>query len=114
MFCRCLGLIWAQRWRQPGSGPGQLSDAREKGRGLAREVRFNRQVQPNFSCQPASLLSDAREKGRGLAREVRLDLAVVSGLCRSLGLREEKRETRRQFPETENVRRFDRLYCRYS
>ena len=54
----------------------------------------------------------AREEGRGLTREVRLDLAVGSGLCRRSRAerREEKRETRRLFTETENVRRFDRLY----
>ena len=34
----------------------------------------------------------AREEGHGLTRKVRLDLAVGSGLCKRLGLREEKRE----------------------
>ena len=83
IFCRCSGMIRTQRWRQSGSGSGQLSDAREGG------------------C--------------GLTREVRLDLAVGSELCRkSRAERREEREARRLFPETENVRRKDRLYCRYS
>ena len=30
-----------QRWRQLGSGPGQLSGAREEGRGLTREVKLD-------------------------------------------------------------------------
>ena len=41
-------------------------------------------------------------------------LAVVSGLCRKLWAeRREERETRRLFPETENVRRLTGYYCRY-
>ena len=55
----------------------------------------------------------AREEGRGLTREVRLGLMVGTGLCRRSS--EGKRgKARQQFSETENVRRFDRLYCRYS
>ena len=42
MFYRCLGMIRTQRWRLPGSGSGQLSDAREGGCELAREVRWSR------------------------------------------------------------------------
>ena len=53
--------------------------------------------------------------GLRLTREVRLDLAVGSELCRwSRAERREEREARRLFPETENVRRKDWLYCRYS
>ena len=33
MFCRRLGMIRTQRWRQIGSGPGQLSDAHEEAAG---------------------------------------------------------------------------------
>ena len=46
----------------------------------------------------------AREEGRGLTREIRLGLAVRCS-AEGNGLRREKRETRRLFPETENVRR---------
>ena len=57
-----------------------------------------------------TIFGRAREEGRGLTREVRLDLVVGSGLCRqSRAERIEEREARRLFPETENVRRFDRL-----
>ena len=48
-----------------------------------------------------------REEGLGLTREVRLGLAVSgSGLCRKpRAERREERQTRRLFPETENVQR---------
>ena len=62
-----------------------------------------------------TIFGRAREEGRGLTRELRLGPAVGSGLCRRpQAERREEREARRLFWETENVRQFDRLYCRYS
>ena len=55
--------------------------------------------------ESGTILGRAREEGRGLTREVRLGLAVVVDCEEGLRLRKEKRETRRLFPETENVRR---------
>ena len=59
-FCRRLGMIRIQRWRQLGSGPGQLSGAREEGRGLTREVRLGL-----TDCEERVGL---REEGRDAAR----------------------------------------------
>ena len=53
----------------------------------------------------------------GLARGKLITRLVTERSTKERGLmaqKKEKRDARQQFPETENVRRLDRLYCRYS
>ena len=81
-------MIRTQRWRHPGPGPGQLSDAHVRGSMHCAERVSDRAVASDNSES-----EEGKEDGLG-------------GLCRrSRAKRREEREARRLFPETENVRR---------